>query len=193
HVERKPLRCATSVTGIAFAAAVLVVGMAFVDVMNVLINEQFVMGMRQDALVSFVEPRSPRALSSVEHLPGVMDIEPIRSVTVRLRAGHRSRTLALTGLPETPRLNRIVSRSGDVLSLPADGLVFSTMLGQILDVWPGDMVQVEVLEGRRAVRQVPIVMLVDDSVGLQAYMRIDALRAMLRQGSAITCVSVTLD
>ena len=95
---------------------------------------------------------------------------------VRLRAGHRSRTLALTGLPETPRLNRIVSRNGRVMSLPADGLVLSTMLGRILDVSPGDLIQVEVLEGRRFVRQVPVVTLVDDSVGLQAYMRIDALR-----------------
>ena len=68
------------------------------------------MAMRQDATVTFVEPRSPRAMSAVAHLPGVMDVEPMRSVPVRLRAGHRSRTLAITGLPETPRLNRIVNR-----------------------------------------------------------------------------------
>src|SRR4029079_2615083 len=108
----------------------------FIDVMNVLLNEQFVMGMRQDAMVTFVEPRSPRAMSSVEHLPGVMDVEPIRSVPVRLRAGHRSRTLAIAGLPESPRLNRIVNRDGRVTSLPADGLVLSAMLGRILDVSP---------------------------------------------------------
>jgi putative ABC transport system permease protein len=193
NLERQPLRSAASVIGIAFAVAVLFVGLAFVDVMNVLLNEQFVMGMRQDATVTFVEPRSPRAMSSVEHLPGVMDVEPIRSVPVRLRAGHRSRTLALTGLPETPRLNRIVDRGGDVMSLPADGLVFSTMLGRILDVSPGDVIQVEVLEGMRFVRQIPVVMLVDDSVGLQAYMRIDALRAMLHEGEVITGAAVTLD
>jgi putative ABC transport system permease protein len=193
NLERQPIRSAMSVMGIAFAVAVLFVGMAFIDVMNVLLNEQFVMGMRQDAMVTFVEPRSPRAMSSVEHLPGVMDVEPIRSVPVRLRAGHRSRTLAITGLPQTPRLNRIVSRNGLVVSLPADGLVLSTMLGRILDVSPGDLIQVEVLEGMRFVRQVPVVTLVDDSVGLQAYMRIDALRAMLHEGRVITGAAVTLD
>jgi putative ABC transport system permease protein len=193
NLERQPLRSGVSVIGIAFAVAVLFVGLAFVDVMNVLINEQFVMGMRQDATVTFVEPRSPRAMSAVEHLPGVMDVEPIRSVPVRLRAGHRSRTLALTGLPETPRLSRVVSRNGRVLSLPAEGLVLSTMLGRILDVSPGDLIQVEVLEGTRLVRQIPVVMLVDDSVGLQAYMRIDALRRMLHEGDVITGAAVTLD
>ena len=68
------------------------------------------------------------------------------------------------------------------MSLPADGLVLSTMLGRILDVAPGDVLQVEVLEGARPVRDVPVVALVDDSVGLQAYMRIDALRPMLHEG-----------
>jgi putative ABC transport system permease protein len=193
NLERQPVRSAMSVIGIAFAVAVLFVGMAFIDVMNVLLNEQFVMGMRQDAMVTFVEPRSPRAMSSVEHLPGVMDVEPIRSVPVRLRAGHRSRTLAITGLPQAPRLNRIVSRNGRVMSLPADGLVISAMLGRILDVSPGDLIQVEVLEGMRFVRQVPVVTLVDDSVGLQAYMRIDALQAMLHEGGVITGAAVTLD
>jgi putative ABC transport system permease protein len=193
NLERQPIRSAMSVIGIAFAVAVLFVGMAFIDVMNVLLNEQFVMGMRQDAMVTFVEPRPPRAMFSVAHLPGVMDVEPIRSVPVRLRAGHRSRTLAITGLPQTPRLNRIVSRNGLVMSLPGDGLVLSAMLGRILDVSPGDLIQVEVLEGMRFARQVPVVTLVDDSVGLQAYMHIDALRTLLHEGGVITGAAVTLD
>jgi putative ABC transport system permease protein len=193
NIERQPVRSAMSVVGIAFAVAVLFVGMAFIDVMNVLLNEQFVMGMRQDALITFVEPRSPRAMSSVEHLPGVMDVEPVRSVPVRLRAGERSRTLAIVGMPEAPRLNRVVSRSGRVVALPGDGLVCSAMLGRILQVSPGDLVQVEVLEGKRLVRQVPVVALVDDSVGLQAYMRIESLRAMLHEGPVITGAAVTLD
>jgi putative ABC transport system permease protein len=172
---------------------ILFVGLSFVDVMNLLIDEQFGMATRQDATVSFVEPRSGRALSAVQHLPGVMDVEPIRSAPVRLRAGHRSRTLALMGLTATPRLNRIVDRSGRVISLPRDGMVLSTVLGRILDIVPGDRVQVEVLEGRRLVRQVAVMALVDDSVGLQAYMRIESLREMLHESGVITGAAVTLD
>jgi putative ABC transport system permease protein len=55
------------------------------------------------------------------------------------------------------------------------------------------VIEVEVLEGRRLVRQIPIVAMVDDTVGLQAYMRIDALRAMLHEGGVITGAAVTLD
>ena len=193
NLERQPVRASISIIGIAFAVTVLFVGLAFVDVMNRLLDEQFVANMRQDATISFVEPRPPRAVAAVRHLPGVIDLEPIRTAPVRLRAGHRSRTLAITGLPSTPRLQRVADRTGRAMSLPPDGLVLSRMLARILDVSPGDAMQVELLDGTRVVRQVPVRSLVDDTVGLQAYMWIEALRAMLGEGAVVTGAAVTLD
>jgi putative ABC transport system permease protein len=193
NLERQPVRTAVSVIGIAFAVAVLFVGLAFIDVMDDLIDQQFVVTMRQDATVSFVEPRSPEAAFAVERLPGVMAMEPMRTVPVRLRAGHRSRTLAITGLPADPQLNRVIDRSRGPVSLPPEGLVLSKLLAEILDVSPGQSLQVEVLEGNRPVRDVPIASLVDDTMGLQAYMQIDALRRLMREDRVITAAAVTLD
>ncbi len=193
NLERHPARTAVSILGIGFGVAVLFVGLAFIDVMDDLIEQQFVVTMRQDATVSFVEPRSARAAHAVEHLPGVMEMEPMRTVPARLRAGHRSRTLAITGLPAEPQLNRVIDRRLGPLALPAEGLVLSKMLAAILDVAPGQSLQVEVLEGSRPVRDVPIVSLVDDTMGLQAYMQIDAVRRLMREGGVITGAAVTLD
>jgi putative ABC transport system permease protein len=114
-------------------------------------------------------------------------------VPARLRAGHRSRTLAITGLPADPQLNRVIDRRRGPISLPPDGLVLSKMLAAILDVRPGQSLQVEVLEGSRPVREVPVVSLVDDTMGLQAYMQIDAVRRLMREGGVITGAAVTLD
>jgi putative ABC transport system permease protein len=193
NLERQPVRTAVSVIGIAFAVAVLFVGLAFIDVMDDLIDQQFVVTMRQDATVSFVEPRSPEAAFAVEHLPGVMEMEPMRTVPVRLRAGHRSRTLAITGLPADPQLNRVIDRRRGPVSLPPEGLVLSKLLAEILDIAPGELLQVEVLEGNRPVREVPVASLVDDTMGLQAYMQIDALRRLMREDRVITAAAVTLD
>ena len=193
NLERQPARTMLSVIGIAFAVAVLVVGLSFIDVLALLMNQQFGQSMRQDATVTFVEPRSQRARHDVEHLPGVMDLEPIRAVPVRLRAGHRTRTLAITGLPATPHLNRVVDRDGGAVSLPPEGLVLSKMLGRILAVRPGDVLEVEVLEGRRPIERVPVAALVDDSIGLQAYMRIEAVQRLLHEGAVLNGSAVTLD
>jgi putative ABC transport system permease protein len=193
NVERQPVRSVSSVVGIAFAVSVLFVGLSFMDLMDVLINQQFFLAQRQDATLSFVEPRSGRAVHAVRHLPGVMNIEPMRAVPARFRAGHRTRTLAIIGLPELPELNRVVDRSGTVHMLPPQGLVMSKMLGDILAVAPGDAIQVEVLEGMRPVRSLPVAGLVDDSLGLQAYMRLDAVHSLLREGETITGAALTLD
>jgi len=193
NLERSPVRSVVSILGIAFAVAVLFVGLAFMDVMSLLINEQFDLSMRQDATVNFVEPRSVRATYEVERLPGVMDVEPQRSTPVRLRHGARSRTLVIAGVPASPRLNRIIDRAGGPIQLPGDGLVLSKMLGGLLGVAAGQTLQVEVLEGERPVRAVQVAALVDDSMGLQAYMRIDVLRHLLREGEVVTGAALTLD
>ncbi|MBI3047629.1 MAG: ABC transporter permease [Acidobacteria bacterium] len=193
NLERQPGRALISTVGIAFAVAVLFVGLAFIDVMDALINEQFTRVMRQDATVAFVEPRAARAIYDVRHLPGVLDAEPLRTVPVRLRAGARARTLALTGLPDGAHLNRVVDRRGRAVPLPPQGLVLSEMLGVRLGVAPGDELQVEILEGRRPTRRVPVAMLVDDTLGLQAHMRLDELGRLLGEGDAISAVALTLD
>ena len=193
NLERQPIRALTSVTGIAFAVAVLLVGLSFIDIMNDLMDVQFTLAMRQDATVNLVEPRSGRALYEVGHITGVMDVEPMRSVPARFVAGTRSRTLGITGLPAAPALNRIVDRSGRVLTLPANGLVLSKILGGILGVGPGDTLRVEVLSGERQVLDVPVAALVDDSMGLQAYMRIDTLNHLVGEGATISGATMSVD
>jgi putative ABC transport system permease protein len=193
NIERQPARSLLSVIGIAFAVAVLLVGLSFIDIMDDLITQQFTQTMRQDATMSFVRALSGRAAHDVAHLPGVMEVEPFRSVPARVRVGHRTRTLAISGVLPAPRLNRITDRTRGRVTLPDEGLVVSAMLGEILGIRVGDRVQVEVLEGRRPVFTVPVVRLVDDALGLQAYMHIDAVRHLLREGPTVSGAFVTVD
>jgi putative ABC transport system permease protein len=193
NFERQPGRAAMSVVGIGLAVAVLFIGLAFTDVINALIEEQFTRAIRYDATVAFTEPRAPRAVHDVRHFPGVMEFEPMRVVPVRLRAGQRSRTLALTGLVERPRLNRVLDTTGGAVRIPLDGLVLSRALGEILNVQSGDELQVEVLEGRRLERSVTVATLIDDRMGLQAYMHVDAVRRLLRESETVSAVAVTID
>ena len=192
-LERQPVKAMASVIGIAFAVGVLFVGLAFFDVMNVLIEEQFSLTMRQDATLTFVEPRAGRVVHDVAHLPGVLDIEPTRVVPVRLRVGTRMRTLAITGLTPAPHLTRVIDRVRGPVELPPDGLLLSQMLGEVLGVAAGDTIRVEVLEGRRPVRDVTITALVDDSLGLQAYMRLEPLHRILNEGNTVSSVALTMD
>jgi putative ABC transport system permease protein len=192
-LERQPVKAVASIVGLALAVAVLFVGLAFIDVMNTLVDQQFSETLRQDATLTFVEPRAGRVVHDVSHLPGVLDVEPARSVPARLRAGTRSRTLAITGLVPEPRLTRVVDRARGPVALPPDGLLLSKMLGEVLGVAAGDKVRVEVLEGRRPVGELTVAALVDDSLGLQAYMRLEPVHRLLCEGNVVSSVALTMD
>jgi putative ABC transport system permease protein len=193
NVQRQPVRTLASVVGLAFAVAVLVVGMFFLDAMDVLLDMQFAVIQRQDVTVTFNRAVSSSALHAVESMPGVIRAEPLRVVPARIRFGHRSRQIVITGLTASPDLNRVVDRSGRVVALPRDGLVLSQMLADILGVGVGDAVTLEVLEGERPVRQAPVAGLVDEFMGLSAYMEIGTLHRLLREGGALSGAYLEVD
>jgi putative ABC transport system permease protein len=122
-----------------------------------------------------------------------MAVEPVRTVPARLRFGHRSRLLAISGQLADPDLSRVVDLSGRVIALPPEGLVVSKLLGQILGVRPGDRLSVEVLEGARPVREVVVAALVDDFMGLAAFMEISALHRLMREGGSLSGAHLMVD
>jgi putative ABC transport system permease protein len=78
--------------------------------------------------------------------------------------------VAITGLPADPRLNRVIDAGGRPVELPPAGLVLSEKLAEVLAVAPGDRLTVEVLEGRRPVREVAVARVVEEYLGTAAYM-----------------------
>ena len=193
NVTRHPLRAAASIFGIAFAVAILMIGFVFTDAIEQLIQTQFWEAERQDVTVTFVEPRDDAARHALARLPGVIAVEPMRTVSVRIRSGHRERYLAITGVPPSPRFKRIVDRNGDPVRLPPSGVVLSLMLANVLGVVPGDVVTLEVLEGHRPTRQAEVTGLVDDILGLSAYMDVAALHEMMREGDVATGALMLVD
>jgi putative ABC transport system permease protein len=154
---------------------------------------QFSVAERQDVTVTFVEPRSADAYHALERLPGVLAVEPQRIVPARLTAAHRSRNLALTGVPVEPRLRRIVDRDGRAIGMPPAGVVLSRQLAQVLDVQAGDVVTVDVLEGQRPMLELEVTGLVDDVLGMSAYMNMDALHDVMRESDVISGAALLVD
>jgi putative ABC transport system permease protein len=193
NVGRHPVRAATSVMGIAAAVSMLVLGTFFLDSIDVLMDLQFNVLQRQDATVTFVEPVSPGALHEVRRLPGVIYAEPMRAVPARLRHTQRSRIVSILGLLASPELNRVVDVTSGPVRLPDDGLVLSLKLAEVLDAEVGDLITIEVLDGRRPVRDVPVTGIVEEYMGTSAYMQIDALRRMVREGDTLSGAFLKID
>jgi len=193
NLSRQPVRALTSILGVSLAAAMLVLGTFILDAIDVVLDVQFFVAQRQDVTVSFVEPVSGRALHELARLPGVLDVEPTRAVATRLRHGPRRRHVSIQGVVRRPMLQRVVDVDRGAIELPPGGLVLSTMLADLLEVRPGDLVRVEVLEGRRPVVDVPVTGLVEEYAGTSAYMAIEALRDLMREGPTLSGAALLVD
>jgi putative ABC transport system permease protein len=193
NIARHPFRAGASIFGISFAVAILMIGFVFTDATERLIQTQFWEAERQDVTVNFVEPRGSAARYALARLPGVIAVEPQRIVAVRVRAGYRERYLAISGVPPTPRLKRIVDRNGEPVRLPPGGVVLSQTLANALAISIGDVVTMEVLEGHRPTRRVEVTGLVDDLLGLSAYMDLEALHRLMQEGDVTTGALMLVD
>jgi putative ABC transport system permease protein len=165
----------------------------FFDAFDEMIAVAFGIAQRQDMTVSFVEPVSAGALHEIERLPGVLDAEPMRSVPARLRHGPRSRQVGILGLVAEPRLNRLVDAAQRPVRLPEGGLVLSDKLARTLGAATGDTLVVEVLEGERPIRRVPVVRVVEEYLGSNAYMEIGSLRRMMGEGGSLSGAFLSVD
>jgi putative ABC transport system permease protein len=193
HLERKPFKSLLSVTGIAFACAIMMLGSFQEDAVDFMVDVQFGLSQREDLLVTFVEPTSHRALYEMESLDGVEYGEPFRAVPARLRFEHRNYLTAIQGVEPNGRLKRLLDTQLKTVRLPAAGIVLTDYLGEILGVGPGDMLTAEILEGSRPVRDVPVAGLVSEYIGVSAYMQRGALNRLMQEGNAISGVYLDTD
>ncbi|MGE4092741.1 MAG: ABC transporter permease [Candidatus Binatia bacterium] len=192
-IVRRPLRAVFTTLGLALAVPILVLALFWQDALDYMITVQFSAIERGDATVTFTEPISSRAQREIARMPGVLETEGFRVVPVRLRAGHRSYQTGLLGLPEDATLRRLLDEQLQVIPLPSSGLLLTDRLGDRLGVGVGDVVTVEALEGTRVKRDVFVTRLVNDMMGLSAYMRIANVNRLMSESDTISAVSLTFD
>jgi putative ABC transport system permease protein len=193
NLERKPIQGTLSIFGISLAVAILITGNYMIDALNYLMDFQFRQVQREDMTIVFNEPRPSRTRYEVANLPGVIDSEPFRLVPVRLRFEHRTYRTALTGIEPQGELRRLINKNLYSVYLPSNGVVLTTKLAEILRVKPGDILTVEVLEASRPMRQITVAGLVDELLGVQAYIDIHALNRLMREGATISGAYLAID
>jgi len=193
NVSRTRLRAAVTIVGISFAAALVVLALFGRDAVAELMDVQFRVMQREDAVVTFYEERGRDALNEVRAMPGMRAVEPLFAVPVKLVHGWRSKRTSITGLQEDGVL--YVPRDPDLvpIALPDRGLLLSRKLAEDLDVRRGGRVRVEVLYGRRQEFEAPVADVVDDYVGVSAYATIDQLSGWVGESMALNAVRLMVD
>jgi putative ABC transport system permease protein len=193
NILARPGRTMTAVLGVAAAMAVLVVGAFWNESLGFLVAHEFQLVRREDATVTFTHATEERALRELAHVPGIRAVEGIRSVPARISLRTSTKRVELLGLPEGARLHQLLAADGTEVTLPREGIVISRNLARRLGASRGERLTVDFLEGKRAQREVTLALVVDEFLGVGAYMDAGALGRLLGEGSGASGALVTIE
>ncbi|MBL0726579.1 FtsX-like permease family protein [Piscinibacter sp. HJYY11] len=193
NVERRPLRSALSVGGVAAAVAIVVMGNFFRDAIEVIVDTQFTLSLRGDITVWTPEAVDDAVRLEIARLPGVKAVETSRFVPVSIVSGHREERSLIRGYAARPELYRLIDVAGKELALDGRGLVLTDRLADKLGVRVGDPVRVKILEGRERTLELVVGATVRDMMGLNAYMDRTALNRALGEGDLSTGFVLALE
>ncbi len=193
QIERRPIRAFLSALGLSFALSILIFSFFMEDSMVYLMDVQYDETQREDINLSFVEATPYKALEEIKSLPGVLKVEPIRTVSVNLKFRNFQKRSSLTGLIKQPDLRRIINKQLQPVALPDSGLAINNTLAKILHLNIGDIVEVEILEGKRPALRIPVNHITQEFIGTGAYMNIRELNNLLDETPKITGVSIMVD
>lgn len=189
----RPVRTLLTIFGIALSVPLVLFGLFWFDAIAYMLDTTFERIERGDAFLSFTAPVSRRAVFELGSTPGVLLAEGQRVVPARLVSGHRSYLTSVTGLDEPSDLK--VMREADLtpITVPPEGVMLTRRLAERLGLKIGDLVTIEVLEGKRPVREVEVVKTSEDLVGLAATMNLKALNRILGDGDVINAAALKID
>ncbi len=219
HLVRYPVRSTLTVFGTSLSVALLVTALFSQDSIDFMIDTMFFRSDRQDATITFSSERHGDAISTVAALPGVVRAEPFRSTPVKLRNGLRELRMTIVALPSQGVLSRVLDLDLEPMQLPSRGLVLSERVAAKLKLRPGDPIEIELLERANRIERVelaafasnvpgsdnlplrvkegvtgiPVAAVSQSFVGLTAYMNLDALDRLMRDGRRISGARLLID
>jgi putative ABC transport system permease protein len=193
RIVRFPRRSATTVGGLALSLALLVMSEHFPIAIDRIIDVNFGITQRMDVTLAFAERERAEVLREVARLPGVREVEPLRTAEVILSAGARREREAILGIPAGATLNRVIGTDLRVVDPQPQGLTLSTGLARKLGLKVGDRVRVEATDGRRVRSEVTVIAIVQPFLGMPAYMEQQALGRLLREPGRVDSAYLLID
>ncbi|MCO6047205.1 FtsX-like permease family protein [Aeoliella sp. ICT_H6.2] len=193
QLQRQRIKTCVSIFAVGLSVGIIVVGQFMQDAIDYVTDLQYNRVQLYDIQVNTVEPLSTDITHALASIPGVMHVEPMRSVPARVRYGPHYRRVAVQSLPTDVTLTQLMDRHRATWQPPPAGLVMSKILAEQLGAKVGDLVSIEVLEGKRPTLKLPVLALLDDIAGLNVYTSLDSMNRLLREAPRASGAYLRID
>lgn len=194
-ISRNRFRSAVTFLGIFVSIGMLVVSLFTRDSMDSLFDRHFNTELRYDLLARFSSPVRGIELLNLERLPGVIRVEPLFELPVRLHYRGRREETVMVGLSPGQSLFGLRDPEDRACGLPAAGLLLDWNVARKLGVGTGETLEVETLLGKGPSRKASVVVtgLSRKSVGEAAYLGLEELNDLLREKGLVTAAAIRVE
>jgi putative ABC transport system permease protein len=143
-VERNPRRTAYTIIGVVLSLTLVLVSWGMIDTIEHLMDRQFVQIQREDAAVHFAAPIDIEDVVALEAIDGIAEAEPVLELPVSFASGDRHYDTVLVAMEAGTTMHRFAGSNGDWIELPDDGVLAGSAFEDLLEVAPGDAVDVTI-------------------------------------------------
>ena len=192
HLERWPVRAALTVGGLSLAVALQIAMLFSFDALDRMINCYYRRAQAEDFTLSFARALPRGVEAEIARRPGVLRVEGFRALPVQLGSGAGSRVVSLTGLPGTGTLRALLDAELARVPVPREGLALPGKLAALLQVRAGEAIAVRPL-GSNERFELPVARIIEQYVGLDAYIDLDELNRLLGEGPRISGAYLRVD
>jgi len=114
-------------------------------------------------------------------------------VPAKLHYQHRFYRSSVQGIQPESSLMRLLDSDLKTIDLPPQGVVLTDYLAELLQIKPGELLTIEVLEGDRPTLQVPVIATAKQDLGMNAYLQHHTLNLLLGEGDAVSGALLEVD
>ena len=194
NIIRSPLRSLLTFAGIAASTGLLILSLQWNDALTMLAERFFFDAQRQDVGVTLAKPLEATVVREFEKMRGVYAAEGSRVVAAEFWNAHRRHRGSLIGIEKNTQLQPIFDEAvNSIVIPPPEGVVLARRLADKLGLAIGDLIRVQVLEGKRPLLELPVADVVEVNIGLPAYVRLDYLNRALRERPVVEIVNLRAD
>jgi putative ABC transport system permease protein len=140
-----------------------------------------------------VEARAVGTARDFLALPGVTRVEPYRVVPARFAGRGHTQDVALYGLPAGGVLRNMVDNDYRVFVVPPEGAIVTAWFANHFGLKRGDPLLLEIRENRRRIVKTRVVDIVNEPLGVAAYMDLGALGRLLGEPETYSAASLIVD
>ena len=186
NIFRNKKRAAFLLIGIALTYAITMVPIFMSSVWNNIFALQYGEFQTMQYNIDFATPMNSNALRELSKIIEVDHMEPKAEVAFELQRGWKKKVVAVIGIPQNTEFYHFKSPSGEPFDLPKNGIILADRLATSLGVSVGDEIVVKNFMPDIEDKSIVVKGLMEQYLGTNAYMDIDAMNDLLGEKGTIT-------